>query len=54
MFVFIVCVGFLLVDEFEVLGKVMDKLVCLMVVIVGGLKVLIKLIVFELLLKIVD
>lgn len=53
-YVFVVCVGLLLVVEFDVFGKVFGNLVCLLVVIVVGLKVLIKLIILKLLVGKVD
>lgn len=53
-FVDVVCVGLLLAVELDVLGKVLKEFVCLMVVIVGGFKVFIKLIVLDFLFKIVD
>lgn len=53
-FVDVACVGSLLVVELDALGKVLKEFVRSMVVIVGGFKVFIKLIVLDFLFKIVD
>lgn len=53
-FVLKVCVGLLFVVELDVFGKVLDNFKCLMVVIVGGFKVFIKLIVLKILVEKVD